>query len=618
MRNFLNIFKIAFIVGILASCSKDYVSLTPSGSFSDAAVWKDPNLVETFVNNMYRQGLGLPFSIERLSDYVDESNFTPDWGVSDFNKCLMTVDNLQGWDWNWSTPYTYHFRWAPLFSNVRNANIFFKNYAGVPFDASDAARKVRLKGEAFFLRAYTYHYLVAMYGGVPILTRPYTLTDSFNVARNTYEECINFITTDCDSAIALLQPAYADLTLRGRATRGAAMALKARTLLYAASDLHTMMSTYAPGFAHPELLGYTTGTQAARWAKARDAAKAIIDSAWYSLYKPTPAPSDSVAKNFADYFTSYGYEKEDILLEYFTPKTNEDWQGYNPALYCGPNGYHNWGNNCPLGELVDDYEMKDGTAFDWTNPTIAAAPYDNRDARFYSTILYEGAHWRVRPPDVQGIDPFNRIQSGGVFDATGTNLLVPGVDTRQGPIENWNGGYTGYYTRKFVDQTLDPQFVKQDVPFRHMRYAEVLLNYAEACIGVGGHDAEANAAINQIRTRAGQPTINLTGAALLDACRHERRIEMAYEDQRFWDVRRWMIGPTAYHQMHNVTVKYMTASAATNYRQADGSTWGPATFSKTEAAKPMETRAWNNKAYFFPIMRDEANKNTLLIQNPGY
>ena len=279
-----------------------------------------------------------------------------------------------------------------------------------------------------------------------------------------------------------------------------------------------------------------------------------------------------------------------------------------------PNGYHNWGNNVPLGELVDDYEMKDGTSFDWSNPAHQASPYTNREARFYATILYEGAQWRVRPSDVQAIDPWNRIQVGHVYDSAG-ELVVPGVDTRSGPIEDWNGGKSGYYVRKFVDPAIDPQYVKQDVPFRHFRYAEVLLNYAEACIELS-EDVEALTYLNRIRKRAGQPDIVATGDALRQAYRHERRVEMAYEDQRFWDVRRWVIGPDAYHQTHAVDVRYETDQPATNYRQADGTTWGPPIFAEKELGG--DARAWLDKAYFFPIMRDEMNKNSLLIQNRGY
>jgi len=612
MKQILKIFIIVLIVGLTNSCQKDFLQLDPLSDYSDAAVWNDPALIETFVNNIYRNALGFPFSIERLSDYVDESHFTPDWDVTNFNKCLMTSDGLMGWEVSWATPHTLHYRWAPLYSNVRACNIFFQKTEGVDF-GMDQDRVDQMKGEVHFLRAYTYHYLAALYGGVPIITTPYGLSDDFEIARNTYEETVDFIVQDIDAAVPLL-PQVWDGDNAGRATQGAALQLKARTLLYAASDLHENMSDYAPGYSNPELLGYTSGSQTARWQAAQAAAKAVIDLGIYNLVNPDPAPGDDIAQDFIDYFISYGYEDEDILLQYFTPKTNEDWDGYNPALYCGPNGYHNWGNNVPLGDLVDEYEFADGTPFDWSNPAHAADPYTGREPRFYATILYEGASWRVRPSDVQDIDPWNKIQVGAVYNLSG-DMIVPGVDTRSGPIEDWNGGKSGYYVKKFIDPSIDPQYVKQDVPFRHFRYAETLLDYAEACIELG-QDDEAKTYLNMIRKRAGLPDITSTGAQLMDDYRHERRVEMAYEDQRFWDVRRWVIGPEAYHQTHRVDVRYETDQPATNYRQPDGSTWGTPIFSEAELGG--DARAWLDKAYFFPIMRDELNKNPLLIQNPGY
>jgi hypothetical protein len=503
MKQILKIFIIFLIVGLTSSCGKEFLQLDPLSDYSDAAVWNDPALIETFVNNIYRNALGWPYSIERLSDYVDESHFTPDWDVTNFNKSLITSDGLMGWQVSWATPHTLHFRWAPLFSNVRACNIFFEKTEGVDFGEDDLNAKVnRLKGEVHFLRAYTYHYLAALYGGVPLITKSYGLSDEFEVARNTYEETMNFIIADLDAAAALL-PAVPEK--EGQATEGAALHLKARALLYAASDVHHTMNTYAPGYSNPELLGYTSGSQASRWQAAKDAAEDVIGLNRYSLVNPSPGPGDDIAQDFIDYFISYGPESEDILLQYFTPKTEEGWDGYNPALYCGPNGYHNWGNNVPLGELVDDYEFADGTAFDWSNPAHAADPYTGREARFYATILYEGADWRVRPSDVQGIDPWNKIQVGHVYDMSG-ELLVPGVDTRSGPIEDWNGGKSGYYVKKFVDKSVDPQYVKQDIPFRHFRYGEVLLNAAEACIELG-EDGNAQGYLNQIRARAGQPDI---------------------------------------------------------------------------------------------------------------
>ncbi|MCX6303212.1 MAG: RagB/SusD family nutrient uptake outer membrane protein [Bacteroidia bacterium] len=625
MRKLLYILSTIILIVIVTSCEKGFLDTKPLGAYSDADVWKDPALVATFVNGIYREALGWPFAIERLSDYVDESSFTPDWGAFDFNKSIMTSDSYMGWDWDWGYPdptaHTRHYRWDPLYKNVRACNLFFSQINKVEFskDATGEALKQNTIGEIYFLRAYTYHYLVALYGGVPIITKPYGLDQDYNIARNTYEQCISYIVSQLDSAAMNLPDSWAG-NERGHATKGAALALKARTLLYAASDLHNSasISSYASGYANPELLGYTSGTQADRWTAAKNAAKAVMDMGIYSLYKATPAAGDSVAQNFVDYFLAYGYETEDILLQYFTTKTGQSWSDYNPALYSGPNGYHNWGNNTPIGDLVDDYEMKDGSSFDWA--LHAASPYSNREARFYASILYEGCPWRKRPSDVQAIDPWDKIQVGHVFQADGTTQQVPGVDTRESSIENWNGGRSGYYLRKFNDPSLDPQFVKQDIPFRHIRYAEVLLNYAEACIELGdaANLTEATTYINMIRTRAGQPGIaaGLSQAALRTAVRHERRIELAFEDHRFWDVRRWVIGPAAYHPTHRADVKYITSSTVTNYRQADGSTWGAPIYSNQLIG--VESRAWNDKCYFFPFYRSEMNKNTSLVQNPGY
>jgi hypothetical protein len=605
------------IIAFSYSCEspQDFLDKKPLGEYSEDDVWSDLALIETFVNNIYENALGWPFAIERLSDYSDESHFTPDWGVTNFNKSLMTQDDLQGWTVDWATPHTIHFLWNPMYLTIRSTNVFFQNIdRAIVDDDTKEAWKENLKGQAYFLRGLCYHNLTSMYGGVPIITKAYTLTDDFKVPRNTYEECIDFIVGQLDTAAMYLPEDQEDL---GRITKGAAMALKSRVLLYAASDLHHTMDTYAPGFSNPELLGYTGGSQQARWQAAKDAAQDVIDLGIYDLYRKLPLSGDSIAQNFVDYFITEGETVEDILLQGYSTKTDEGWDHYNPALYCGPNGYHNWGNNCPLGDLVDDYEMRDGSSFDWSNPVHKAKPYDNRDQRLYATVLYEGVQWRVRPNDGLAIDPYSRIQVGAVFNIDGVTMLKAGLDTRKGPIEDWNGGYTGYYVRKFVNPALDPQYVKQEVPFRHIRYAEVLLNYAEACIELS-EDANARDAINQIRQRAGQPDITESGDALRQRYRHERRIEMAYEDQRFWDVRRWVIGAAAYHQTHAVSVQYLVNAASINgYRQPDGSTWGDPVFEKIDNPAG-DQRAWNDKCYFFPIYRNEMGRNELLIQNPGY
>jgi starch-binding outer membrane protein, SusD/RagB family len=278
-------------------------------------------------------------------------------------------------------------------------------------------------------------------------------------------------------------------------------------------------------------------------------------------------------------------------------------------LIDGPNGYRGQGNNVPIGNLVDAFEMRDGTKFDWNNPDHAALPYNYREPRFYANILYEGAKWVTRPEITIAMDPIGIIHTG-YFERwnneTNQMYLEPGLDSRDSPNEPWNSGQTLYLCRKFLDPKFLPSETNlQDVPWRHIRYAEVLLNYAEACIELN-QDAEARIYINMVRTRAGLPDVTESGTALRDRYRNERRIELMYEDQRFFDIRRWVIGPEAYGIVYKANV---------TYKLLPDHTTSPV---PTIFHEVLETRAWVDKAYFFPILRDETNKNDKLVQNPDY
>ena len=304
---------VLFLIVMISSCTstEDFLNTTPLGEYTETAVWNDPALVETFVNSMYRHAEGFPLAIVRLADFSDESHRRAAGAALAFNQCLMTPDGLLGWVGSSSRHTLDMLQWAPLYANVRRASIFFSKIDEVPSDDQELID--RLKGEAYFIRGLTYHWLTALYGGVPIITKVYTLNDDFSVARNTYEECINFIVGQLDSAAMLLPESYSDAILKGRATKGAALALKSRVLLYAASDLHFNMETYASGYSHPELLGYIGGSRTAHWQTAKDAAKAVIDLHLYDLFRKNPAPTDSVAQNIADLFTSYGNEERYFL-----------------------------------------------------------------------------------------------------------------------------------------------------------------------------------------------------------------------------------------------------------------------------------------------------------------
>lgn len=599
LKQFIKVSLLIFLV-ILTSCNEDFLETEPLTEISEVALWQDVNLVRTYINNIYA-GVPEPFRRGRLSaNLVDEADYRGNTGSLNFNRGIITQDATPAW-----ISMYYDLYWADFYKRIRYCNVFLDNKERI--NSEDTALKDKMEGEVRFLRAYLYHKMISIWGGVPLITQVYSLADDFTAPRDSYEECVNFIIAECDKAAALL-PEVQSGADRGRATKGAAMALKSRVLLYAASDLYN--TTVFPSFAKPELLGYTSGDRNARWAAAKNAAKAVIDMGMYSLFKANPSPEDSVAQNISDYFITKDMTEEDIWYRYFIEEKSRQMIG----LYSGPNGYHGWGTQAPIGDIVDDYEMKDGTRFNWNNPVQAEQPYRNRDQRFYAHIFFEGAKWRTRPHDAIGRDPEGVIQVGTWerWDNSKQEMYLEyGLDTRYGGIEEWNGSYTGYYMRKFIDPVKDLTYIEgggggyQGVPYRFFRYAEILLNYAEACIELG-EDDEARKYINMIRKRAGQPEITVSGAELKQRYRNERRIELAFEEHRIHDVRRWVIGPQAYKPVLKANVRYKLLPDKTT-----------ATI-PTIKHEVFQVRSWLDKAYFMPITRAEINKNELLIQNPGY
>lgn len=567
------------------SCKKDFLNTQPLDQFSEEAVWTDPVLAQSFVNGIYKRLW--PSIIHWYmwdASFVDES--TGWYCFNEFQNCLITADGVPCWEGQ---------TWSDYYLNIRACNVFFQNYKRL--DADQATLDL-LKGQVHFMRAFNYQTMVDMHGGVPIIKQAYGLNDSFLVARSSYADCIDFIVADCDSAASLLPEVQTGDNI-GMPTKGAALALKSRVLLHAASDLHN--TTMFSGFSNPELLGYVGGDRTARWQAAKDAAKAVIDLNLYQLYKGNPAPGDNIAQNLVDRYLSKTNE-EDIWVRFFVSKSYENYA--NRAS--GPNGFYGFAHNTPTGDLVDSYEMIDGTKFDWNNPAHALEPYKNRDPRLSADIHYEGAPWRKRSADVISMDPVGQIQIGDKeVWRNGQKEIVFGLDGKGSPIKGYIGTHTGYYLRKFMDPSYDADLFAQEVPWRYLRYAEVLLNMAEACIELH-QDDEAKTYLDMIRKRAGMPDITETGDALKERYRHERRIELAFEEHRFYDVRRWMIAPEVYKPISGVSILYKMNPDHTT-----------ATI-PTITSSIVQNRSWQDKAYFFPILRDEMNKNSLLVQNPGY
>ncbi|MEZ2334325.1 RagB/SusD family nutrient uptake outer membrane protein [Mucilaginibacter sp. RCC_168] len=621
MKNLIKPILTVLIVSgaLLTSCKKDFLNTKPLTEVRSEDTWKNDNLSAAFVNEIYN-GLGNGgFDEQELASLSDEAVFThPGRNINIINEGTVGPSNI-GW-----TNNTYE--WGSMYNRIRTCNVALQNLVSAPINQS---LKERLQGEAHFLRAYYYQQLVRYYGGIPLITKVYKLNEAdYSAARNSYADCIKFITTDCDSAITLLTGKTMDV---GRATVPAALALKSRVLLYAASDLHDIPTAKAKSavisaYAHPELLGYISGDRTARWQAAKDAAKAVLDAAGtgYKLDLGSPASFNDAKNNYISIamgggskakFVDAAAASELIFARYFV--AGKDEGGENVGLNNGPNGYHNWAGNTPVENLVSDYENIDGTKFDWSNPANKAAPYKNRDPRLYASILFDGADWKPRDKISGNVDPANQIQTGSYQVGSGT---LAGLDTRQSSIENWNGSWTGYYMRKFID--VDPNVVdnntKQFIPWPFFRYTEAVFNYAEACIELG-QDAEARTWLNKIRFRAGMPALTESGDALRQRYRNERRVEMVYEEQRYHDARRWMIAPTTLGRklvFITITGTLKPGQTAPSPYKHDETIYN---YTYTPVIdNSIENRQWLDKMYFLPISLTEVNKNLKLIQNPGY
>jgi starch-binding outer membrane protein, SusD/RagB family len=623
--------KIVLILGFLAamlvviiSCKRDFLNTQPKDKISSEATWADGALSEAFVFNVYSfLGYG-GFEEQALASLTDEAMFThAGRNINTFTEASETPSNVA-----WMSP-TYE--WSRMYLAIRQANIAISRLPAATF--SDTALRAKLLGESHFLRAYYYHQLVRYYGGVPLIDKPYGLDEDYSVARNTFAQCVDFIVADLDKAIKLLDGRS---SVPGRTSKLAAMALKARILLYAASDLHDGPTAKAKsptlsGYANADIFSYPSGDRQAKWQAARTAAKAVLDAAQgYKLNLNAPVSREDGKNNYiaiamggesgvADKAASIELILQRSHTPLYTQEDNWPLGGIHYGINNGPNGYHNWAGNTPIQQLVDDYEMMDGSKFDWNNSTHKADPYANRDPRFYATILFDGASWKPRPSDVTGAEPVNQVQTG--YYSNGTGGTINGIDTRESSVENWNGSRTHYYTRKFIDPNPalpDNQSSAQVIPWPFIRYTEAILNYVEASIALGD-ETEARNWLNKIRFRAGMPAITDGGSALVDRYRNERRLELVYEEHRYHDARRWMIPLTTVGRgIKAVNINAIVKSGQTAHvpykhdKTVYNYTYNPV--DNTE----NESRKWNDKMYFRPITRDEINRNTKLVQNPGY
>lgn len=571
-------FGIISAATLVTSCDDSVLDKQPLTSVSEADVWTDAALVQAFVNARYNR-VGHGWTEGWQSSNVDETALTWSRGCEPINQGYLNPSDLGrmngGW-WGWD-----HRSWSTVWGQVTNCNLFFERIESVPF--ADESLKKRLTGEVRFIRALMYHDLVARWGAMPLVTKSYTLNDIDEIMqtkRATYKECVDFIVSELDKAVTELPASYSGSN-KGRATSVAALALKSRVLLYAASDLMNVD-------VKDETVGYKT-PDPKRWENAAKAAQAAIDAALQAGYALYDKYGDDVKTKYIQLFLECG-NSEVLFDRQGTSSANGENLSYLDQSN-GPNGYGQWGGNCPISEFADAFEMADGTKFDWNNPVHKAHPFDNRDPRFHATILCDGDPWMGR-----------NVESYISADAGGNALTTGGRDSKYGN-DAWNTSLTGYYTRKFMDETYSPNSwnFKNPKNWIWLRLGEQYLNLAEALYMSGDEDG-ARKALNVIRDRARMPKVTDTGSTLLDRIRNERRVELCFEEHRYFDVRRWKLGNTYLNK---------TVTGVLILKKPDGTkVYTP--------GKVVEQRKFFDKMYWLPILKSEIDKNPGLKQNPGY
>lgn len=541
MKRIILILTTLFLVG----CDIDkYLDKAESGGLTLEEVFGDYAQAEKFLSNIYAQ---LPVDYTNKYTNASDDSESPH-GTAGENQINNGVFSPA------SNPFN---NWTATYQAIRSANIFLQNADRIPVvNQNQSTGKPRMIGEATFLRAYFYAELFRRWGGVPLITEPLDINQSMQIPRNTAAEVVDFLIQECDKAADLLELEYPSIHL-GRATKGAALALKSRVLLHYASALHNPSND-------PQL-----------WQQAADAAKAVIDLDFYALHNDYKALFHTRTSREIIFQSTVNYTN--FTLQTFVPS-----QGGQVGI-------------TPLQNLVDMYEMTNGELpFLSENPGIAPTinpasgynperPYENRDPRFYMSILFNGATWRQQP-----------------------------VYTYQGaPLDGIGGGFnnttTGYYLAKMVDQNSSrtPTIQNGNYYWIYFRYAEILLNYAEALNeALSAPNSEVYRAINEIRERPGvnMPRIpaELSKAQMRKRIRNERRIELAFEGQRYFDLKRWRIGAQVVPNAYGMHIT----------RRDDGS------FVYNRFL--VENRVYPNHFDLFPIMQTEINRNNALEQNPDY
>lgn len=561
-----------------SSCSKSYEPV-PLGQQENVDLIFDPHdssgvYAMRFLRTVYQQAL--PDGHNRIGgNYLDAAT---DDAVSSATT-LTDVQKIATGAYTSSQANADNV-WSNYYTAIRDANNFIVYINRVPLKEklpNGKPAKPAYRSEARFLRARLYFELVKRYGGVPLLGDAILqISDNVQLPRNTFAECISYIVSECDNIKdSLRTQAMINNNEYGRVTKEAAMALKARVLLYAASPLFN-----GGNISSSPLTGYTSADPN-RWKLAADAAKDIVNLNVFSLMP-------SFTSQFVTQAAPVGNNTEKIFWK-------QDGTGTSVEINNGPVGYVSAGGRgitSPTQNLVDAFPTADGKKIDEAGSGYDPnKPYENRDPRLTATIFYNGALWLNR-----GVETFEG-----------------GLDKPGGTVQQTK---TGYYMRKFMGQfesvnSNPPVYSSVVHDWVYFRYAEVLLNFAEATNEFSGPTPEVYNVLYQIRQRAGIApgadshygiSQSLNQADMRKFIHNERRIELAFEEHRFWDIRRWKIASEAYG----------LPLYGLNIQKSSG---GQIFYNQITVLTPVFREP---QMYLYPIPYSEVIKNPKMEQNPGW
>jgi hypothetical protein len=530
-------------------CS-NYLDLTPTNEVSDKLIWSKPEYAELAVNDFYNSinlygSFGINQSVDGMTEgFTETLKYGSKTNSTHMDRCnLFVYASVMSASW---ASYDLG-AWSDLYNRIRRVNEALSNMK--KYSSFDAETTAQFAGQLRFFRAYYYFELLKRYKEV-ILYDENLGNISANTPVSTEAKGWDMVEADLKFAAENLPQEWA-ATNFGRITSGASYALLSRAMLYAE-----------------------------RWDVAKSAASKVMNSAKYKL-----------TANYADAFKSGKNGNTEAILEYDYSASgvyhNFDDE-FSPA---GDPGIQQGGLGTPTQEMVESYELAETGGFpDWsewhtTAGTTTTPPYDKLEPRFQASILFNGASWKGRKiePFVNGIDGWCQYSDDP----------APAGRTT-----------TGYYLRKLVDETHNLSVKTASTqPWISIRYAEVLLNFAEACYHTGNADS-ANIAVKAIRTRVGLPYANKSGTDLMAAIRQERKVELAYEGLLFWDMRRWKLAATEYtgYRVHGLKIE----------KNLDG------TFTYTYVDCDKQDRYFPAKLYRIPLPQDELTNNTAIQQYPEW